>query len=90
MQTHVTLMSKNFERLIKYSLFNGNYYNIYHLCCLMMHNDIKIYTSLIDSIDELVIVIDENYNIVFYNKNIKFLNDRLGKYIRYKVLFVSF
>ena len=40
----------------------------------MMHNDIKIYTSLIDSIDELVIVIDENYNIVFYNKNIKFLN----------------
>lgn len=39
-----------------------------------MQNNIDIYRSLINFIDELIIVIDDNYNLIFTNRNVKHLN----------------
>lgn len=39
-----------------------------------MQNSIDIYKSLINFIDELLIVIDDNYNLIFTNNNVKHLN----------------
>ena len=46
---------------------------LYQECSRLLHF-LKTFTTLIDFIDELIIVIDENYNIVFNNKNLKILN----------------
>jgi sigma-B regulation protein RsbU (phosphoserine phosphatase) len=39
-----------------------------------MQDNIKIYKALVNLIDELLIVIDENYNLVFVNNKVKYLN----------------
>ena len=40
-----------------------------------MQDNIKIYRSLVNLIDELLIVIDENYNLVLVNNKVKYLNN---------------